>query len=51
VQAFVAVDRRSHSANDTLYGVSPFAVPCLTVLNRVASKTSPHELTVEHEAA
>ena len=40
VQVFVAVDRRSHSASDTLYGVFPFAVPCLILLNWVASKTS-----------
>jgi hypothetical protein len=40
VQVFLAVDRRSHSASDTLYGVFPFVVPCLMLLNWVASKTS-----------
>jgi len=40
VQVFVAVDRRSHSASDTLYGVFPYVVPCLMLLNWVASKTS-----------
>ena len=39
-QVFVAVDRRSHSVSDTLYGVFPFVVPCLMLLNWVASKTS-----------
>ena len=39
-QVFVAVDRRSHSVSDTLYGVFPFIVPCLMLLNWVASKTS-----------
>jgi len=40
VQAFLAVDRHSHSASDTLYGIFPFVVPCLILLNWVASKTS-----------
>ena len=40
VQVFVAVDRRSHSASDTLYGIFPFVVPCLIVLEWIASKTS-----------
>jgi hypothetical protein len=39
-QVFVAVDRHSHSVSDTLYGVFPFIVPTLIVLNWVASKTS-----------
>ena len=40
VQVFVAVDRQAHSASDTLYGVFPYAVPCLMLLNWVASKTA-----------
>ena len=40
VQVFVAVDRQSHSVSDTLYGVFPFVVPALMVLNWVAGKTS-----------
>ncbi len=40
VQVFLAVDRTSHSASDTLYGIFPFVVPCLMLLNWVASKTS-----------
>jgi hypothetical protein len=44
LQVFVAVDRRSHSVSDTFYGVFPFVVPCLMLLNWVASKTSPPEL-------
>ena len=39
VQIFIAVDRRSHSASDTLYGVFPYVVPCLMILNWVASKS------------
>jgi len=39
-QVLLAVDRRSHSVSDTFYGVFPFVVPCLIVLNWVASKTS-----------
>ena len=41
VQVFVAVDRHSHSVSDTLYGIFPFVIPCLMLLNWVASKTSP----------
>lgn len=40
VQVFVAVDRHSHSVSDTLYGIFPFVVPALMLLNWVASKTS-----------
>ena len=39
-QVFLAVDRHSHSATDTLYGVFPYVVPSLIVLNWVASKTA-----------
>ena len=39
-QVFVAVDRRAHSVSDTLYGVFPFIVPALMVLNWIASKSS-----------
>ncbi len=39
-QVFVAVDSRSHSVSDTLYGVFPFWAPTLIVLDWVASKTS-----------
>ena len=47
VQVFVAVDRRSHSVSDTLYGVFPFVVPCLMLLNWVASKTSDRAQSVD----
>jgi hypothetical protein len=40
VQVFEAVDRHSHSASDTLYGIFPFVVPALILLNWIASKTS-----------
>jgi hypothetical protein len=40
VQVFVAVDRHSHSASDTLYGVFPFVVPVCIVLEWIATKTS-----------
>lgn len=39
-QVFVAVDRHSHSASDTLYGVFPFIVPALMVLEWIAAKSS-----------
>lgn len=37
---FVAIDRHSHSVSDTLYGLFPFVVPALILLDWVASKTS-----------
>jgi hypothetical protein len=40
VQVFLTVDRRSHSVSDTLYGVYPFVLPTLLLLERIASKTS-----------
>lgn len=40
VQVFVAVDRHSHSVSDTLYGVFPYFIPTLMLLDWVASKTS-----------
>jgi hypothetical protein len=40
VEAFVAVDRHSHSASDTLFGVFPFVVPAFLLLDWIASKTS-----------
>jgi len=40
LQVFLAVDRRSHSVSDTLYGIFPYVVPCLMMLNWVASKTA-----------
>ena len=40
VWTFLDIDSRSHSVSDTLYGIFPFVVPCLMLLNWVASKTS-----------
>ena len=40
LQVFLAVDRQSHSVSDTLYGIFPYVVPSLIVLNWIASKTS-----------
>lgn len=40
VQVFLAVDRHSHSVSHTLYGVFPYVVPTLILLNWVASKTA-----------
>ncbi|HEV7991238.1 MAG TPA: hypothetical protein VGP25_05390 [Gemmatimonadaceae bacterium] len=48
-QVFVAIDRHSHSVSDTMYGVYPFVVPTLIVLNWIASKTSPSP--TEHSRA
>ncbi|MFN8452647.1 MAG: hypothetical protein U0521_29585 [Anaerolineae bacterium] len=40
VQVFVAVDRSSHSVTDTLYGVFPYLVCSLGLLNWIAGKAS-----------
>ncbi|EQB63183.1 MAG: hypothetical protein RBG1_1C00001G0762 [candidate division Zixibacteria bacterium RBG-1] len=39
-QVFVAVDSRSHSVSDTLYGVFPFVVSALVILGWIASNTA-----------
>jgi len=43
VQVFLAIDRHSHSVSDTFYGIFPYVVPSLIVLNWIASKTSSSE--------
>ena len=43
VQVFLAVDYRSHSVSDTLYGIFPYVVPSFLVLLWIASKTSASE--------
>ena len=40
VQAFIAVDRHSHSISDTLFGLFPFVVPTFLLLNWIAGRTS-----------
>ena len=40
VHAFVAIDRHSHSASDTLYGVFPYFGCCFLLMNWLASNTS-----------
>lgn len=40
IQVFLAIDATSHSVSDTLYGVFPYVVPCLMLLEWVATKTS-----------
>lgn len=40
IRVFFAVDRHSHSASDTLYGIFPYIVPALGVLGWIASHSS-----------
>jgi len=40
VNVFLAVDRHSHSASDTLYGIFPFVVPAVGIVGWIASKTT-----------
>jgi hypothetical protein len=39
VQVFLAVDRHSHSASDTLYGVFPYFACSFLLLDWLASRT------------
>lgn len=39
VQVFIAVDRHSHSATDTLYGIFPFWAPTFLALAWIADRT------------
>ncbi len=40
MNVFLAVDRKSHSVSDTLYGVYPFLVCTLLLVDWIARKTS-----------
>jgi hypothetical protein len=40
VQVFLFIDSRSHSVTDTLYGIFPYIVPSLLLLERIAARTS-----------
>jgi hypothetical protein len=40
LQVFGAIDRHSHSASDTLYGIFPYWVSAFTLLAWIASRTS-----------
>ena len=40
VQVFIAIDRHSHSASDTLYGIFPYFACTFLLLNWVAAKSS-----------
>ena len=39
VQVFASIDRHSHSASDTLYGVFPYFASCFLLVNWLASRT------------
>jgi hypothetical protein len=40
VQVFLAVDRRSHSVSDTLYGVFPFFACAFLLVDWIAGRSS-----------
>ena len=40
IQVFFAIDRKSHSISDTLYGVFPFFTGAFLLLDWIASRTS-----------
>lgn len=39
-EVFAAVDRHSHSASDTLFGVFPYLVPAFLLLDWLAARKS-----------
>ena len=39
-QVFLAIDRRSRSASDTLFGIFPYFVCCFLLFDWIARKTS-----------
>ncbi len=43
VQVFIAVDRNAHSVSDTLYGIFPFVVPTVLLVNWVAFRTTARD--------
>ena len=40
---FIAVDRKSHSVSDTLYGIFPYFVPAFLIYLWVGSETSENK--------
>jgi hypothetical protein len=40
ITVFIAIDRNSHSASDTLYGIFPYFVSAFTILFWIAANTS-----------
>lgn len=40
INVFLAIDSKSHSVSDTLYGIFPFVVPSFLLYLWVASNTS-----------
>lgn len=40
IQVFLAIDSKSHSVSDTLYGIFPYLIGSLVILFWIASKTS-----------
>lgn len=43
VNVFIAIDRHSHSASDTLYGVFCYFAATFLLVNWIASNTSPSD--------
>jgi hypothetical protein len=40
IQVFIAIDRHSHSASDTLFLVFPYFASCFLLLNWIGTNTS-----------
>jgi len=49
VQVFIAIDRHSHSASDTLFHVFPYFASCFLLLNWLGANASgPTKTYTEH---
>jgi len=46
-QVFLAVDRKSHSASDTLHGIFPFFACAFLLFDWIAARTSDKKLNYE----
>ncbi|HMQ69390.1 MAG TPA: hypothetical protein PKA90_10495 [Ignavibacteria bacterium] len=49
ITVFVAIDRHSHSASDTLYGIFPYFMSAFTLLFWIASNTCADRSTHKNE--
>jgi hypothetical protein len=51
INVFVVIDRHSHSASDTLYGVFPYFASSFLLLNWLASRTGCGTCTTGRQAS
>ena len=49
-QVFLAIDHKSHSVSDTLYGVFPFFACAFLLFDWIAARTATRETEGKHES-